>query len=253
MSFRHSTSKKCPVCVGCTPSKVTEINEALSPILEDVKQTGEIPKVQDSRLDLVAHGVGISPHSLRYHLKECLLDQEIQDQRFQELKDVIDCVATAKQEYLANPGMGQATALTQLLTQFRGLADDIEGQFDPEVTVEYVVETVLNPMSRKTLAVAAEELRSLRETMGPLVSKNQMAFVDAQMKATLTRVSAVLRDALDESLKTLCSYYKVELEAKARKRALESGTTVSASGSTPALFNHQAKSLPTEDDEDVVH
>jgi AcrR family transcriptional regulator len=247
MAFSKQKSRKCPVCVGCTPTKVKEIDQALSPILEDVKQTGEIPKAQDTRLDLVAQRVGISPHSLRYHLKECLVDQEIQDQRFQELKDIIDCVSTAKQEYLANPGMGQATALSQLLTQFRGLADDIEGQFDPEVTVEYVVETVLNPLSRKTLAVAAEELRSLREAMTPLVSKNQMAYVDAQMKATLTRISAVLRDSLDESLKTLCSYYKVELEAKARKRALDSGVT-----STPALFNAPAKSS-TDDDDDVVH
>lgn len=239
------------MCVGCTPSKVQEINQALSPTLEDVKQTGEIPKAADPRLDLVAQRVGISPHSLRYHLKECLVDQEIQDQRFQELRDVIEALATAKQEYLANPGMASATAYTSLLTQFRGLADDIEGQFDPEVTVEYVVETVLNPMSRKTLAVAAEELRSLREAMGPLVSKNQMAFVDAQMKATLTRVSAVLRDSLDESLKTLCSYYKVELEAKARKRALDSGVMVPVT-SSPALFNAPAKSS-TDDDDGVVH
>jgi hypothetical protein len=248
MAFSKQKSRKCPICIGCTPSKVTEINQALNPILEDVKQTGEIPKAQDSRLDLVAQRVGISPHSLRYHLKECLIDQEIQDQRFQELKDIIDCVATAKQEYLANPGMSQATALSQLLTQFRGLAEDIEGQFDPEVTVEYVVEAVLNPMSRKTLAVAAEELRSLREAIGPLVSKNQMAFVDAQMKATLTRISAVLRDALDESLKTLCSYYKVELEAKARKRALDSGAT-----SAPALFNTPTSSSSSEDDDKTVH
>lgn len=237
------------MCVGCTPAKVTEIDRALGLILEDVKQSGEIPKVQDSRLDLVAHAVGISPHSLRYHLKECLVDQEIQDQRFQELKDIIDCVATAKQEYLANPGMGQATALSQLLTQFRGLADDIEGQFDPEVTVEYVVETVLNPMSRKTLAVAAEELRGLREGMIPLVSKNQMAYVDAQMKAALTRISSVLRDALDDSLKTLCSYYKVELEAKNRKRTLDSGTAIPSTSIQPSL---NAQANPSKD-EDLVH
>ena len=137
----------------------------------------------------------------------------------------------------------------QLLTQFRGLADDIEGQFDPEVTVEYVVETVLNPMSRKTLAVAAEELRGLREGMSPLVSKNQMAYVDAQMKAALTRISSVLRDALDDSLKTLCSYYKVELEAKNRKRTLDSGTAIPSTSIQPSL---NAQVNPSKDD-DLVH
>lgn len=239
MAFSKQKSRKCPVCVGCTPTKVQEINKSLSSILEDVKSSGEVPKAADSRLGLVAQVVGISPHSLRYHLKECLLDQEIQDQRFQELRDVIEALSTAKQEYLANPSMNSATAYTSLLTQFRGLADDIEGQFDPEVTVEYVVETVLNPLSRQTLAVAAEELRSLRETVSPLVAKNQTAYIDAQMKATLTRIASVLRDSLDSSLKALCEYYKVELEAKARKRALEQGTAIT---STPALFSSQSES-----------
>lgn len=226
MSFTRRGSSKCPICVGCTPTKVSEINDAISPILADVKESGEIPKAKDSRFELIAQRVGIAPHSLRYHLKECLLDLEIQDQRFLELKDITQAIGTAKQEYLANPTMQNATAYTQLLSTFMSLAHEIEGQQDPEQAVSFVVETALAPVSRKVLAIVTEELRSLRESVNQLVPKNQASYVDAQMKATLTRVSTALRDATDDGLKAVCSFYKVELEAKERKRALESAAPI---------------------------
>lgn len=226
MAFTKAGSRKCPVCVGCTPSKVKDINEALDPILADVKDSGEIPKAKDSRFELVAQRVGIAPHSLRYHLKECLLDLEIQDQRFLELKDLTQAISTAKQEYLANPSLPNATAYTSLLNAFMQLAGEIEGQQDPEQAVSFVVETALAPISRKVLAIVTEELRNVRDSVNQLVPKNQASYVDSQVKAALTRVSTSLRDATDEGLKAVCSYYKVELEAKDRKRALENAAPI---------------------------
>lgn len=226
MAFTKAGSRKCPICVGCTPTKVKEINEALSPVLADVKESGEIPKAKDHRFELMAQRVGIAPHSLRYHLKECLLDLEIQDQRFLELKDITQALSTAKQEYLANPSLPNATAYTSLLNTFMQLAGEIEGQQDPEQAVAFVVETALGPISRKTLAIVTEELRTLRDSVNQIVPKNQTSYIDAQVKAALTRVSTSLRDATDEGLKAVCSYYKVELEAKERKRALEGAAPI---------------------------
>ncbi len=205
MALVKRSSSKCTVCVGCTQTKIKEINEALASVLSDVKESGEIPKAKDRRFEDIAQRVGIAPHSLRYHLKECMLDLEIQDQRFLELKDLTQAISTAKQEYLAS---------------------EIEGQQDPEQAVSFVVETALAPISRKVLSIVTEEVRNLRDSVTQLVPKNQASYVDSQMKASLTRVSTALRDATDEGLKAICSYYKVELEAKDRKRALESAAPI---------------------------
>lgn len=229
MALSNSKSRKCPVCVGCTSEKVSEVNNALSPILNELKQTGEIPKVRDGRLSVISSSLGISPASLRYHLKECLLDLEIQDQRFHELKDLVEAIKTAKQEYLANPSMQQATAYTSLLNTFRALAEDIEGQTDPEVTVEFITSTVLGPMNRHVLSSIAEELRNLRETLFGLLADNHRPYVDSQIKSVLSRVSSSIRESTDDGLKALCGYYKVELEAQQRKRTLESSSVDSKS------------------------
>jgi hypothetical protein len=208
----------------------------MSSLLDDVKSTGEIPKAKDHRFDAIANTVGVAPHSLRYHLKECLLDREIQDQRFLELKDLTQAVGTAKSEYMANPSMANATAYTSLLNAFMSLANEIEGQQDPEQTVSFVAETVLAPMSRKTLASLTEELRNLRDSIKELVPKTQAAFIDAQINASLTRAAGALRDVTDEGLKAVCSYYKVELEAKERKRTLENAAPIqNAADATTAL------------------
>jgi hypothetical protein len=226
MALTKKTSSKCPVCVGCTQAKIKEVNEALSSVLSDVKDSGEVPKAKDHRFEAIAHRIGIAPHSLRYHLKECMLDLEIQDQRFLELKDLSQAISTAKQEYGANPGLPNATAYTSLLNAFMSLASEIEGQQDPEQAVSFIVETAMAPMSRRTLAIVTEEIRNLRDAVTQLVPKNQASYVDSQMKASLTRVSTALRDATDEGLKAICSYYKVELEAKDRKRALEGAAPI---------------------------
>lgn len=238
MAFTKTGSRKCPICVGCTPSKVKEVSDALAPVLADVKETGEIPKAKDHRLELVAQHVGLAPHSLRYHLKECLLDLEIQDQRYRELKDLAHAISTAKSEYLANPSMQNATAYTSMLNTFMSLANEIEGQQDPEQAVSFVVETALAPMSRKSLSVVTEELRNLRDALTQLVPKNQSSYVDSQLKSALTRVSSALRDATDDGLKAVCSYYKVELEAKERKRALEGAAPIqNTADATVALMD----------------
>jgi len=245
MALSKSKSRKCPVCVGCTPSKVKEVNQALEPVLADVKATGEIPKANDRRFDLVANAVGLAPHSLRFHLKECLLDLEIQDQRFQELVDLTEALKTAKQEYMANPSMQQATALTSILTQWRGLAEDIEGQQDPAVTVEFMVETVLGPLNRKVLVSMTEELKELRSSLEAFLPQNHRPYVDSQIKAVLSRVASTLRESTDESLKAMCDYYKVELEAQSRKRALDSTTPTSA-----PLFGSAGQS---SEDDPAIH
>ena len=232
MALSKAKSRKCPVCVGCTAEKAKEVDAALAQLLADVKQTGEMPKAQDSRFTVIANVVGLAPHSLRFHLKECLLDMEIQDQRFQELIDLTGALKTAKQEFAANPTMQQATAMTSILTQWRGLAEDIEGQTDPSVTVEYIVETVLGPLNRQVLSALSEELRDLRDSVQTMLPPNHRSVFDARVKAALSRVSTSLRDSTDNGLKALCSYYKVELEAQSRKRALETAATPVAIGTT---------------------
>ena len=246
MAFAKSRSKKCPICVGCTPSKVEEINGALGVIMADVRDTGTIPKAQDQRFNLIAHRVGLSPFSLHYHLKECLLDREIQDQRLLELKDIAVAIATAKQEYLNFPNQPNSNAYTGLLNAFMALSSQIEGKQDPEMAVEFVIETVISPMSRKTLGALTEELRGLRDILATILPKTQVAYIDSQLKASLSRMSSQLRDSMDDGLRNLCTFYKVELEAKSRKRALEGGTTPeSPVAATPA--DH------TDDDGGVVH
>ena len=80
-----------------------------------------------------------------------------------------------------------------------------------------------------------------------IISPNHQTYIDSQMKAGLTRISTALRESLDESLKALCSYYKVELEAKARKRALEAGVTLSDS------VEEEGQSSEEEGDGALVH
>jgi hypothetical protein len=232
MAFKRSKSKKCPICVGCTPIKADEVDAELAPLLECVREDGEVPKAKDSRFQSIANKVGLSPWSLHYHLKHCLIDLEIQDQRIHELRDLTEAVSTAKAEYMANPSMQNATAYSSLSNVMRALASDIEGQQDPEVAVEFVVETILGPMARKSLSALSEELRSLREQVRGVVSKNHATFIEAQVDATLRRVSASLRDSLDDGLKNLCGYYHVELEARSRKRALDTTEAPVESAST---------------------
>lgn len=229
MAFKRGKSKKCPICVGCTQTKAEEVDRELEPLLEAVRDEGEVPKPKDNRFQTVATKVGLSPWSLHYHLKHCLIDLEIQDQRVHEMRDMAEAVATAKAEYMANPSMANATALAALMNTMRSLAGDIEGQQDPEMAVEFVVETVMGPMARKALSAMTEELRSLREQIRSVVSKNHSTFVEAQVDATLRRVSSSLRDSLDEGLKNLCGYYHVELEARSRKRALDPTEETTAS------------------------
>jgi len=245
MAFKSSKSKKCPVCVVCTPDKIEAVNKQLGTLLEDVRASGEIPKARDPRFDTAANILGVAPHSLRYHLKECLLDLEIQDQRYVELKDLSQAIATAKTEYANNPTMQNATAYTSLLTSFRAMASDIEGQQDPEQTVTFIAETVMGPMSKKTIAVVTEELRSLRESISSLLPKSQQTYVDSQLKGALARMSNALRDTMDESIRAVCGYYKVELDAKDRKRALDNASPVQSSADAGRLLATPAV-VPTE-------
>ncbi len=220
MAFAASKNARCPVCVGCTPAKLEEVNRDLVPMLEIVKSEGEVPKPRDQRYTPIANRLGVSPWSLHYHLRNCLIDLEIQDQRIRELKDLAAAIATAKTEYAANPSMQNAQAYTGLVNTFMAMATAIEGQQDPEVAVEFVVETVLGPLARKILGSVTEELRTMRDQVSGLVPRNHAAQIDSQTKASLARVSSALSDMMDEGLKNLCGFYKVEFEAKARKRAL---------------------------------
>jgi len=222
MAFTKRQSRKCPVCVGCTPTKIQEIDKALADLLRTVKETGEIPRAIDQRFNVIAHATGTAPHSLHFHLSKCLVDLEIQDQRLLEYKDLVSAVDTAKNEYLGNPTMQLATAYSTLLDREEALAKAIEGQQDPVTTVEYMVETVINPLTRQTLAAVTQELRVVRDMMTSLVSANQTSHVRAQVDAALHRIAGRLKTSAAESLTNTCSYYKVELDAKARRRAIDS-------------------------------
>ena len=221
---KKKQSSRCPICAAVSVAKAAEVDAELAPYLDEVRETGEIPK--PARFDTLAFKVGLSPFSLRYHLKECLLDVEVQDQRILELRDLTQAVAIAKAEYASNPSMQNATAYTSLVKTFNDMADTIEGAVDPETTVEFVVEAVLGPQVRKALGTLTEEMRILREELLPLVATSQAAFIDSRVKAVLSRVSSSIRESTDESLRVLCDYYKVELETKRRKRALDQTITI---------------------------
>jgi hypothetical protein len=71
------------------------------------------------------------------------------------------------------------------------------------------------------------------------LSQKQLTHLDSYVKTLLSSLSSALRDGLDESLKLLCDYYKVELEVKARRRALESAVaTLAEPDYAPSLTAH---------------
>jgi hypothetical protein len=232
MAFTQHKSRKCPVCVGCTQAKIDEVNTALNPILEEVKSTGEVPKAADKRFVAHAHALGISPYSLQYHLRTCLVDLEIQDQRLLELKDFASLLATAKHEFETNPTMQNATSVKQMADVFRALCEDIEGQQDPNETVTYLTEAVLSPIARQTLATTTENLRNLRDALLEFVPKTQSSFIRSQIDSALQNMASSMRATMDESLKNICNYYKFELDAQHRKRAMEA--TISNEVKEPA-------------------
>ena len=226
MAIVKSSSKKCPVCIICTKSKIKEVDNSLQEILEEVKVSGEVPKARDRRFGEIAETMGIAPRSLRYHLKECLLDQEIQDQRLVELKSLTEAVSTAKTEYMSGPSVDKATAYSSLLSSWRQLASDIEGQTDPEVTVEYVVEAVLTPINRAVLVAAASTLQDLRNGLIEVLPKGQQSLVKSQINSAMLGISNELKASTEEAIDSLCTYYKVELEAKQKKRSIEASIDI---------------------------
>ena len=221
MAIIKSSSKKCPVCIICTKSKIAEVDKSLNDLLEEVKESGEVPKAKDRRFGDIAERLGIAPRSLRYHLKECLLDQEIQDQRLVELKSLTEAVSTAKTEYMSGPSVDKATAYSSLLGSWRQLASDIEGQTDPEVTVEYIVEAVLNPINRAVLQAAAGTLQDLRNSLMDVLPRGQQPLVKSQIDSAMQNMGNELKSSTEEAIDSLCTYYRVELEAKQKKRAIE--------------------------------
>lgn len=226
MSFTRTKSKKCPVCVGygTHPHMIERIDSALENLREYVRTSGAVPSVKDPTFYTIAVDVGVAPHALRYHLKNCLLDFEIQDQRLLELKDLSQAIGTAKQEYFGFPNEKNAAALATLLQTFMKLADSVEEQQDPDSIVTFVAETVISPMIRQTLGAMTEELKKLRTSLEGMVSKNQQRYIDSQIKAVLSRTSSKLGDQMQESLGSLCEYFKVEFEVQEQRRMIEAST-----------------------------
>lgn len=221
MALVKSQSKKCPVCMTRTKREVKVVNKALQPILDEVKERGEVPSKKDPRWLKIGSEFSIFPNSLRYHLKECLVDQEIQDQRLVELKALTEALETAKTEYAQNPNVNTATALTSIMTSWRQLAKDVEGQVDPEVTVEFLVENVIASINREVLSSLAGGIRDMRNALVEGLPAGQKQFVKSQADLLLDRIAQDLRAGTEEAMNTLCEYYRVDIETKQKKRSLE--------------------------------
>ncbi len=222
MALRKSTSNKCPVCLTRKRAAVNIINKALKGMLEDVKQHGEVPHKKDPRYLLIGQEFSIAPNSLRYHLKECLVDQEIQDQRLIELKGLTEALGTAKAFYGENPSVDRATSYTSLVTSWRQLAKDVEGQVDPEVTVEFMVENVVAAITRGVLSSVAEGLKELRGSLYEGLPAGQRTFIKSQMDMMMSQVAQDLKGSTEDAMQSLCEYYRVDMETKQKKRAIES-------------------------------
>jgi hypothetical protein len=223
VAFKISSSRKCAIC-ALAPLRAEEATEALQQILADVRDTGVVPHAKDQRFGLLAHRVRLSPFALHYHLKTCMVDSEIQDQRLVELKDLVSNLQIAKAAYREMPVADMATAMTSMLGTFMELAQEIEGQQDPESAVRYTLETVLGPMIRQVLGSVAGEIRELRDLALMNSPPNQRPFVESQFRSSFEKVSQALEAQVEESLKTMCRYYKVELDAKDVRLALSGNT-----------------------------
>lgn len=223
MAFKRSSLNKCPACTSKTPEQLAELDLALQPILEKTKATGELPKLQDRALNDVSLTWRMAPAALRFHLKECLLGEEIKDQRLVELKDMIEAVQLAKQVYMEEGNASDSYAYTNLVKTFLELANSVEGQQDPEVTVAFIVENGLTPLTQGALLKTAEELNSLRNSLRESLPKNQHSLIDSTIKSSLRRLGSSLKEVLHKALSDITKFYKVELDAKDIRLSLTSG------------------------------
>lgn len=226
MPFQKSSTSKCPICSSRPPDVIERVNSALEDIIDGVRETGEVPKAADPRFVAVAREVQIAPHSLRFHVKTCLIPLEIRDQRGIELADLASALATAKSEYQNFPSIRTAKPYSDLLNNFRELSKDVEGQDDPEVAVEYMASRVIAPITRATLAVFAQEIRDIADSVMGSIPKNREPAVRARFESAFKNTAAGLSIAMDEALKAACEFYKVELDTTTRRRTIDDGTVV---------------------------
>jgi hypothetical protein len=227
VSAKRTPSRKCPVCVGLSTSKIEQVDAALADVLDNVRQTGEIPKVQDHRLQNLAPQLGVAPHSLQYHLKTCLYTRDIQDQLSVEIKDMISALSTAKVVYGNESTLPNAQALSMITESFIKLLKHTEGKQDPEANVAFVAEAILAPLVRKVMGAFTTEIKRYRDTVAMLNLQHDQVLTSHANNA-VSKMALALRESTDESLKSICDYYKVELEAKQRLRTMQLGEVETA-------------------------
>ena len=222
MALKKSASRKCPVCVGLTDEKVEDVNKALEPLLEDVRQSGEVPKAKDSRFLALAHVLGVAPFSLRFHLSKCLVKREIDDQMMLEFMEMLDALHTAKVEYKETPTLPFASALKQMHSAVLEHHKLLLGEQDPEQAVQFIAETVIGHVLRNSLGVFAKEARQLLTVVLPYLPPTHKTQVTKLVESALIATGNTLHEVAGEALDNVCSYYKVELDVASKKHALAS-------------------------------
>lgn len=220
MAFERGSSR-CPICSTIVGSRLDAINDALEPMVERVRLTGDVPATGDTLLNEIAAKIEIAPSSLRFHIKECLVQADIQDQRVHELRDLVGNLQVAKLEYASNPDKPQNGQLyLQFVDAFTRLSKEVEGQVDPEVTVQFMISNVIAPFSRDSILTVADEIRELRATLAKTLPASTMSLVDSQFKGMLAKLGNKISEKQKLAMEAVGSYYKVELSAAEIKRSL---------------------------------
>ncbi len=231
MAFARSSNSRCTLCSALEEGKLQAVNAQLEPLVATLRSTGELPSASNPTLIEIAHGLGLNANSVRFHVKECLVQADIQDQRVSELRDLASAVQVAKLAYESEPDKPQlANAYVALLREFRDLSKDVEGQIDPETTVTYMVGNVVSPLAKDVVLLASEQLHELVAALGKTVPKEQLPVIVSQLKAFLTRLGTKVAERQHQSIVAVSKYYKVQLAAAdTRKSVLGDVTDARAS------------------------
>lgn len=221
MAFKKSSSRKCPVCVGFTETKVDEVNRYLEPLLQTIKDTGEVPKGKDPRFQDIAVAIGVAPFSLRFHLTHCLIEREIDEQMMVEFRDMLEALSIAKTEYKETPTLPFATAMTNIHSAVLKMHDMLVGETDPEQAVHFIAETVISHILRQSLAHYAKSTKGLLDQIVPYLPPTHIRQVTTAFKTNVATTSNALQEAAGEALDNVCNYYKVEMDVASKKKAMQ--------------------------------
>ena len=221
MAFARASSSRCTLCGALEEGKLQAVNQQLEPLVASLRSTGELPTASNPLLVEIAKKLELNANSLWFHIKECLVQADIQDQRVSELRDLASTLQVAKLAYESEPDKPQlAGAYVQLLREFRDLSKDVEGQIDPETTVAYMIKDVVSPLAQDVVLLASEQLHELVASMAKTVPKEQLPVVVSQLKSFLTRLGNKVADRQHQSIVAVSKYYKVQLAAADTRKSV---------------------------------